>query len=265
MSGAGIFPLRLRVMDWSPLGQPRCIGAASYAVDINRMRRECASNATAISSAEAARKGGPMALKEVSLPLRGTRGGSVTLMIGIAPKPYDGSALPRAQHHGSGGAEEGKVRRDLTADEWDGYSETEGSGAESDGTLDEDSEEEEGADVSTLPERYVTEGSSDAGSRERVNDGESAPRLEGRPGGLPGRKTSEETSMAHLMQVAKIQRERQREQAKHATEQTAMSRSLRDAREDLEMERERRQFELRRALIEGAVFSCHTKRKPGGG
>ena len=33
-------PLRVRVMDWSPLGEPRCIGEASYAVDVRRLRRE---------------------------------------------------------------------------------------------------------------------------------------------------------------------------------------------------------------------------------
>ena len=31
-------PLRVRVMDWSPLGEPRCIGAASQTVDLARLR-----------------------------------------------------------------------------------------------------------------------------------------------------------------------------------------------------------------------------------
>ena len=68
---------------------------------------------------------------------------------------------------------------------------------------------------------------------------------------------------AHLIHVAKLQRLRREDATRHAEDLAAARRKTRDARDDLAMERERRDFELRRALIEGAVFTCHTRRKPG--
>jgi hypothetical protein len=79
--------------------------------------------------------------------------------------------------------------------------------------------------------------------------------------GVGVRETS--ASVSHLMQIAKLQMLRTKEIARHLGEQSAAMRKAQVAKEDLAMERERRQFELRRALIEGAVFYCHTKRKPG--
>jgi hypothetical protein len=49
----GVLPLRLRVMDWSPLGEPRCIGTASFAVDASRMMQAAKANAAMKSAAEA--------------------------------------------------------------------------------------------------------------------------------------------------------------------------------------------------------------------
>jgi hypothetical protein len=56
---ASVIPLRVRVMDWSPLGQPRCIGTASFAVD--RFRLQAAAAAAAGGGAAAAPGAGSVA------------------------------------------------------------------------------------------------------------------------------------------------------------------------------------------------------------
>ena len=77
-------PLRVRVMDWSPLGEPRCIGEASYAVDVRRLRREASDVGKMKAGKRKSDAGGPLGMREVSLPLRRTKGGFVKLLLGAA-------------------------------------------------------------------------------------------------------------------------------------------------------------------------------------
>jgi hypothetical protein len=251
--------------------------------------------------AEVAKKGGPIALKEVSLPLRGTRGGSVKIFIGAAPPPRNssgggggggggggmrtpGRSQRRSRRGGSvtprGGAGDGDgegatpPRAPPTGEEsWgedfedsdsdseddgaDDVSDDDSDGEDDDDALLDDSDQEEG-DGSSSIKKKKTKKKKKKKKKDDAALGRSASDL---ADGVGVRETS--ASVSHLMQIAKLQMLRTKEIARHLGEQSAAMRKAQVAKEDLAMERERRQFELRRALIEGAVFYCHTKRKPG--
>ena len=68
---------------------------------------------------------------------------------------------------------------------------------------------------------------------------------------------------ASMLRLARVEKRRREEAARHAAAAKALKARFRGAREDARLERERRDAELRRALIEGAAFVVHTKRKPG--
>ena len=83
--GGRLLTLRVRVMDWSPLGEPRCIGSASYPVDIARLLANAARAGARKATPEAANRGGALGLEDVTLALRGTRGGCLRFSVGAAP------------------------------------------------------------------------------------------------------------------------------------------------------------------------------------
>ena len=288
--GGRLLMLRVRVMDWSPLGEPRCIGSASYPVDVARLLANAARAGARKATPEAANRGGALGLEDVTLALRGTRGGCLRFSVGAAPPQkssgWSSSTETRANATDSAwdsvegrertpafargirgtaacafAADLGDVWGDDLLDEDDNYF---GGDDDDDDAYEDDFERDERASPGAAlshdspggpgPSRLLRNAS--ASPRRRLGDVPSAS-----PSESGGAATN--AAAAHLIQVAKLQRLRREDATRHAEDLAAARRKTRDAHDDLAMERERRDFELRRALIEGAVFTCHTRRKPG--
>ena len=288
--GGRLLTLRVRVMDWSPLGEPRCIGSASYPVDVARLLANAARAGARKATPEAANRGGALGLEDVTLALRGTRGGCLRFSVGAAPPQkssgWSSSTETRANATDSAwdsvegrertpafargirgtaacafAADLGDVWGDDLLDEDDNYF---GGDDDDDDAYEDDFERDERASPGAAlshdspggpgPSRLLRNAS--ASPRRRLGDVPSAS-----PSESGGAATN--AAAAHLIQVAKLQRLRREDATRHAEDLAAARRKTRDAHDDLAMERERRDFELRRALIEGAVFTCHTRRKPG--
>ena len=302
--GGRLLTLRVRVMDWSPLGEPRCIGSASYPVDIARLLANAARAGARKATPEAANRGGALGLEDVTLALRGTRGGCLRFSVGAAPPQkssgWSSSTETRANATDSAwdsvegrertpafargirgtaarafAADLGDVWGDDLLDEDDNYF---GGDDDDDDAYEDDFERDERASPGAAfshdspggpgPSRLLRNAS--ASPRRRLGDVPSASRSGSfrRRGGAAASPSESggaatNAAAAHLIQVAKLQRLRREDATRHAEDLAAARRKTRDARDDLAMERERRDFELRRALIEGAVFTCHTRRKPG--
>jgi hypothetical protein len=288
-ASAGVLQLRVKVMDWSPLGEPRCIGTATYAVDVARLQRAAAANSAGKSALDAAKAGGPLALTEVFLPLRGTRGGSVKLFVGAAPPPSSGvssgGGIPLVHERqlssfepiGGGdrvsgaGLRMSNLRhrgRETTASQGMGNGGSYDSNDDSQDSKSDDDDDalldESDGEDSKLDESDAEDGVDKTPPRAPSGASKFGVVAGARSNTADARKAgANSAAVSHLLQVAKIQKERREERSRHAEEKATTARTIHTAHEDLEMERERRRFELRRALIEGAVFSCHTKRKPG--
>ena len=302
--GGRLLMLRVRVMDWSPLGEPRCIGSASYPVDVARLLANAARAGARKATPEAANRGGALGLEDVTLALRGTRGGCLRFSVGAAPPQkssgWSSSTETRANATDSAwdsvegrertpafargirgtaarafAADLGDVWGDDLLDEDDNYF---GGDDDDDDAYEDDFERDERASPGAAlshdspggpgPSRLLRNAS--ASPRRRLGDVPSASRSGSfrRRGGAAASPSESggaatNAAAAHLIQVAKLQRLRREDATRHAEDLAAARRKTRDARDDLAMERERRDFELRRALIEGAVFTCHTRRKPG--
>ena len=278
-------PLRVRVMDWSPLGEPRCIGAASQTVDLARLRA-AAERAAAARPGDRARDaaGGALGLARYALPLRGTRGGVLNFSLGAV------GAVGASERANALGFRASRASEDLGSDDvfhTDGVSpagafgEADDSRDVEDGDLEEDFFQDDfgasaapGMDEVT---RYVPvrEESSETTNRfdhptESITEGEND------KGVSDGRRTDDVSRLTsgvgsdggaaaatRLVRLAKTQRARREEtEALHATV-TRLTTQLEIVAESSSMERERRGLELRRALVEGAAFTVHTKRKPG--
>jgi len=278
-------PLRVRVMDWSPLGEPRCIGAASQTVDLARLRA-AAERAAAARPGDRARDaaGGALGLARYALPLRGTRGGVLNFSLGAV------GAVGASERANALGFRASRASEDLGSDDvfhTDGVSpagafgEADDSRDVEDGDLEEDffqddfgasaapgmdevtryvpvREESETTNMIDHPtESVITEGENDKG----VSDGrrtDDVSRLTSGVGSDGGAAAA-----TRLVRLAKTQRARREEtEALHATV-TRLTTQLEIVAESSSMERERRGLELRRALVEGAAFTVHTKRKPG--
>ena len=276
MPGDGrTLPLRVRVMDWSPLGEPRCIGEASYAVDVRRLRRDASDVGKMKAGKRKSDAGGPLGMREVSLPLRRTKGGFVKLLLGAAG-PTRGQSQSPATHAaskpvGRRACTDGGLARQAIVRQASG----EGRGLTRQDSLTPKELERRNRD---WPEKYVeddeepiddwsprdspltTPTSTIATPRTPTPgvDGEGENEDDGPEGGLHMAQTA-----AHILQMAKIQRSRREDALRHRETLDAMRHKIVAAKEDLRMERDRREFELRRALVEGAVFTCHTKRSPG--
>ena len=302
--GGRLLMLRVRVMDWSPLGEPRCIGSASYPVDVARLLANAARAGARKATPEAANRGGALGLEDVTLALRGTRGGCLRFSVGAAPPQkssgsssstetranatdsawdsVEGRERTPAFARGIRGtaarafaADLGDVWGDDLLDEDDNYF---GGDDDDDDAYEDDFERDERASPGAAfshdspgepgPSRLLRNAS--ASPRRRLGDVPSASRSGSfrRRGGAAASPSESggaatNAAAAHLIHVAKLQRLRREDATRHAEDLAAARRKTRDARDDLAMERERRDFELRRALIEGAVFTCHTRRKPG--
>ena len=278
-------PLRVRVMDWSPLGEPRCIGAASQTVDLARLRA-AAERAAAARPGDRARDaaGGALGLARYALPLRGTRGGVLNFSLGAV------GAVGASERANALGFRASRASEDLGSDEvfhTDGVSpagafgEADDSRDVEDGDLEEDffqddfgasaapgmdevtryvpvREESETTNMIDHPtESVITEGENGegVGRRRRTDDVSRLTSGVGSDGGA--------AAATRLVRLAKTQRARREEtEALHATV-TRLTTQLEIVAESSSMERERRGLELRRALVEGAAFTVHTKRKPG--
>jgi len=279
-------PLRVRVMDWSPLGEPRCIGAASQTVDLARLRA-AAERAAAARPGDRARDaaGGALGLARYALPLRGTRGGVLNFSLGAV------GAVGASERANALGFRASRASEDLGSDEvfhTDGVSpagafgEADDSRDVEDGDLEEDffqddfgasaapgmdeetryvpvREESETTNMIDHPtESVITEGENKlegVGRRRRTDDVSRLTSGVGSDGGA--------AAATRLVRLAKTQRARREEtEALHATV-TRLTSELVNVTESSSMERERRGLELRRALVEGAAFTVHTKRKPG--
>ena len=251
-------PLRFRVMDWNPLGEPRCIGSATQAVDLGRLRAS-AKKAAAARLGDGARDGagGALGLVRHALPLRGARGGvlyfSLAAVDAVSRAPPEG--LGRRAARASGSADAADASGDGAPDERDAR-------------LPEGGEDGACADDfggSDAP------GQTDTGERRAGDDGE-RPAVEGSdgvgaraslpPGGGAG-SDGGAAAAARLLRLAKVQRARREETEAHRRHVALLTSRLRDARDSRSMEKERRDLELRRALVEGAAFTVHTKRTPG--
>ena len=277
-------PLRVRVMDWSPLGEPRCIGAASQTVDLARLRA-AAERAAAARPGDRARDaaGGALGLARYALPLRGTRGGVLNFSLGAV------GAVGASERANALGFRASRASEDLGSDDvfhTDGVSpagafgEADDSRDVEDGDLEEDffqddfgasaapgmdeetryvrSEESETTNmIDRSTESVITEGENGegVGRRRRTDDVSRLTSGVGSDGGA--------AAATRLVRLAKTQRARREEtEALHATV-TRLTTELVNVTESSSMERERRGLELRRALVEGAAFTVHTKRKPG--
>jgi len=269
-------PLRVRVMDWSPLGEPRCIGEASYAVDTRRLHREANDIGAMKAGKRKSDAGGPLGMREVSLPLRRTKGGFVKLILGAA-----GPAQPSSSNQPSSSEQAGSRRPSRRASA-DGnlakraivrQASGEGRGLTRQESLTAGELELENRD---WPEKYVED------DEEPIDDWSPRDSPLATPTSTvgtprtptPGAEGDEDDgdahggahmaqTAAHILQMAKIQRSRREDATRHKEAIDAMRRKMMGSKEDLRMERDRREFELRRALVEGAVFTCHTKRSPG--
>ena len=272
-------PLRVRVMDWSPLGEPRCIGAASQTVDLARLRA-AAERAAPARPGDRARDaaGGALGLARYTLPLRGTRGGVLNFSLGAV------GAVGASERANALGFRASRASEVLGSDDVfhaDGVSpagafgEADDSRDVEDGDLEEDFEDDFGASAAPgtdeetryvreesettnrfdHPTESITEGENGEGVSRRRTDDVSDPSGVGSDGGA--------AAAARLVRLAKVQRARREEtEALHATV-TRLTTQLENVAESSSMERERRGLELRRALVEGAAFTVHTKRKPG--
>jgi len=278
-------PLRVRVMDWSPLGEPRCIGAASQTVDLARLRA-AAERAAAARPGDRARDaaGGALGLARYALPLRGTRGGVLNFSLGAV------GAVGASERANALGFRASRASEDLGSDDvfhTDGVSpagafgEADDSRDVEDGDLEEDffqddfgasaapgtdevtryvpvREESETTNmIDRSTESVITEGENGegVGRRRRTDDVSRLTSGVGSDGGA--------AAATRLVRLAKTQRARREEtEALHATV-TRLTTQLEIVAESSSMERERRGLELRRALVEGAAFTVHTKRKPG--
>jgi len=279
-------PLRVRVMDWSPLGEPRCIGAASQTVDLARLRA-AAERAAAARPGDRARDaaGGALGLARYALPLRGTRGGVLNFSLGAV------GAVGASERANALGFRASRASEDLGSDDvfhTDGVSpagafgEADDSRDVEDGDLEEDFFQDDfgasaapGMDEETryVPVREESETTNmiDHPTESVITEGENK-----REGVSDGRRTDDVSRLTsgvgsdggaaaatRLVRLAKTQRARREEtEALHATV-TRLTTELVNVTESSSMERERRGLELRRALVEGAAFTVHTKRKPG--
>ena len=273
-------PLRLRVMDWSPLGEPRCIGHAKQMVDLGRLRASAEKAAAARPGDARDAAGGALGLARHALPLRGTRGGVLHLSIGAVDAPTlvsgtDADARPsggetawgethsRPRDRGGAAAAASPSRLDV------GDSETRG--APDSGAYEYDEVFEDGVDVSyeddfevgeVSPGRDESPPTPDA--TERAAEPAPEPSLVAPPTTRGGAGSDGgAAAAAHLMRLAKVQKARREENEAHQRSVSRLTTSLRDANESYALEKERRGLELRRALVEGAAFTVHTKRKPG--
>lgn len=270
-SGGRFLPLRARVMDWSPLGEPRCIGAATQTVDLGRLRA-AAERAAAARPGGRAREaaGGALGLARHALSLRGTRGGLLHLSLGVCNAAgKDVSKTNTAERtSGRGGAaraveeeprgDDALPSRDggLVEDVWgDDVLDERGEYRYEDGEEDDRYEDDFGAGTPrtprTPPERRdeAPETSADPATT-LVHSGDPV----GSDGGA---------AASRLVRLAKAQKARREETESRRRALVRLSTSLRETEESLSMEKERRGLELRRALVEGAAFTVHTKRKPG--
>ena len=273
-------PLRVRVMDWSPLGEPRCIGHAKQMVDLGRLRASAEKAAAARPGDARDAAGGALGLARHALPLRGTRGGVLHLSIGAVDAPTlvsgtDADARPsggetawgethsRPRDRGGAAAAASPSRLDV------GDSETRG--APDSGAYEYDEVFEDGVDVSyeddfevgeVSPGRDESPPTPDA--TERAAEPAPEPSLVAPPTTRGGAGSDGgAAAAAHLMRLAKVQKARREENEAHQRSVSRLTTSLRDANESYALEKERRGLELRRALVEGAAFTVHTKRKPG--
>ena len=279
-------PLRVRVMDWSPLGEPRCIGAASQTVDLARLRA-AAERAAAARPGDRARDaaGGALGLARYTLPLRGTRGGVLNFSLGAVGAVGASERANALGHRASRASEDRSGSDDVF--HTDGLSpagafgEADDSRDLEDGDLEEDFEDDFGASAAPGMDeetRYVREESettrfdhpTDPSVIESTRVGEGVEGVSRRrtddasdPSGVGSDGSGGAAAAARLVRLAKVQRARREEtEALHATV-TRLTSKLETAVESSSMERERRGLELRRALVEGAAFTVHTKRKPG--
>jgi hypothetical protein len=246
--------LRVRVMDWSPLHEPRCIGYASCVVDIPALRaaaRNAKSSWARDISSDA--NGGALGLTKITVPLRGTRGGVLRLSLatvvgtGVADDTsIVVSTTPRGQDSSPVGG------FDPNAEEYGEYVEPSGNDAS-------------GLDESTFPigEAYATtpepvplvRAADDAEYDSFQADPVSSVTSSDGNGGS--------SSAVHLLQLARLAKQKRDEQRMFSDTNSTLKTDLNNVQEQLSMEKELRKAELRRALVEGALFTCHTKRKPG--
>jgi hypothetical protein len=257
--------LTVRVMDWSPLSAPREIGAATYAVDVASFDRGAAARAGEDD-------GGVTRAREVELPLRRTRGGGgggggiVKLFIGRF-QPPPGPGIDRG-----GGAAAASVATPTSASASTSTgamtSSFDGGTSPSPSSRSPRSPRSSAADGLGSAMTSNAEAAAAAAAAARSSAGLNAAAARSSTGltaAAAGARGFKEIGAAatHLVQVAKMQKARREDAARHATELATARVETADAREDVVMERTRRDQELRRALVEGAVFYVHTRRKPG--
>ena len=251
--------LTVRVMDWSPLSAPREIGAATYAVDVASFDRGAAARAGEDD-------GGVTRAREVELPLRRTRGGGgggggiVKLFIGRF-QPPPGPGIDRG-----GGAAAASVATPTSTGAM--TSSFDGGTSPSPSSRSPRSPRSSAADGLGSAMTSNAEAAAAAAAAARSSAGLNAAAARSSTGltaAAAGARGFKEIGAAatHLVQVAKMQKARREDAARHATELATARVETADAREDVVMERTRRDQELRRALVEGAVFYVHTRRKPG--
>jgi len=246
--------LTVRVMDWSPLSAPREIGAATYAVDVASFDRGAAARAGEDD-------GGVTRAREVELPLRRTRGGGgggggiVKLFIGrFQPPPgpgIDRGAAAAAASVATPTSASASASTGAMTSSFDGGT------SPSPSSRSPRSPRSSAADGLGSAMTSNAEAAAAAAAAARSSAG-----LNAAAAGARGFKEIG-AAATHLVQVAKMQKARREDAARHATELATARAETADAREDVVMERTRRDHELRRALVEGAVFYVHTRRKPG--
>ena len=303
-------PLRVRVMDWSPLGEPRCVASATVPIDLARLRR-ARREASAAKPETVANAGGPLGLEPLVLPLRGTRDGELRIALGAAPPPpekerenekekekaaffardgtsNDDAATIRRRGDASS-AEERRVARsgsgtrlaDALVDVWgddllDDDGNYVGGGSDDDDDDELDDAFDGSLDDDRSSRRTVAGRRTSSEKTRRLFVAAPSPRGgRGHPSPAAGMGTGtpspsaatpkHDTSAAaaSMLRLARVEKRRREEAARHAAATKALKARFRGAREDARLERERRDAELRRALIEGAAFVVHTKRKPG--
>ena len=283
--GGRFLPLRARVMDWSPLGEPRCIGAATQTVDLGRLRA-AAERAAAARPGSRVRDaaGGALGLARHALSLRGTRGGVLHLSLGVvdAGKDKDASETNTPEStsgRGGGRAGEEELRDVEVEDVWgDGVLDERGEyPRDEDGEEDDRYEDDFGAGTprtprtpplgrDEAPETLSTSAfvSDAAVARRASTSARSSADAATTLGNVSDPVGSDGGAAAsRLVRLAKAQKARREETEAQRRALARLSTSLRETEESLSMEKERRGLELRRALVEGAAFTVHTKRKPG--
>ena len=241
-----LLPLRIRVMDWSPLQEPVCIGNATHLVDISKLRKN-AVNAKSTRPKDIAgdSKGGALGLQQITIPLRGSRGGLLKLSLGTVVGTSVNDTIPGSINSITPTR---LSRQDSTtstgfdpdAEEYDEYV----------GTVETETNTPVGDHSPSTPLEMVR--------NERVSPVKPIPMNNSNGSGSDGG-----TAAFHLIKLARLQKQKRDDFDRFNSETRELRHELHGSLEQLGMEKDRRRLELRRALVEGATFTCHTKRKPG--